>query len=45
MEDVPSGAYLVRVSAPGHRDETVTVQVHPGTTVPQEVFLIRARRG
>jgi fibronectin type 3 domain-containing protein len=40
LDNVQSGSYLLRVSAPGHQDVTTNVQVYANTTIPKEVFLL-----
>ncbi|WGZ96378.1 MAG: right-handed parallel beta-helix repeat-containing protein [Candidatus Thiothrix putei] len=39
FQDVPAGIYQYRISADKHQDKTGQIQIKPGTTVVEEVFL------
>jgi fibronectin type 3 domain-containing protein len=38
--DIPAGSYHVRGSSPGHNDDSQAVQIYPGITTTQALFLI-----
>lgn len=42
FHDLPAGRYIIRASAPDHANELAYINVKPGITTPQEIFLVNS---